>query len=104
MKDSDEPILSDGEEIKERWKSYFEKLMNLENERIRQVKEPGKEVQVAGIARQKIGKALKKTKRGKAVGTDDIQAEAWKVLGGKGLDCLTEVFANIMETERMPDA
>ena len=99
MKDSDERILLDGEEIKEQWKSYFEKLMNVENKRVRQVKEPGKEVQVAGITRQEVGRALKKMKRGIAVEPDDIPAEAWKVLGGKGLDSLTEVFANIMETE-----
>ena len=32
-------------------------------------------------------RVLKKIKKGKSVGPDDIPAEVWKVLGGVGLDC-----------------
>ena len=51
---SDGRILSDGEEVKERWMSYFEELLNMENKRDRCIVEPGKEVQVASIERQEV--------------------------------------------------
>ena len=77
--------------------------MNMENKRDRRIVEPGKEVRVASIERQEMERTLKKMKKGKAVGPDDISAEVWKVLGGVGLDCLMEVLRNVIGTERMPD-
>ena len=103
IKGSDGQILSDREEVKEQWMPYFEELINMENKRDRRIVEPGKEVQVASIKRQEMERALKKMKKGKAVGPDDIPAEVWKVLGGVGLYCLMKVLRNVMETERMPD-
>lgn len=43
-------------------------------------------------------KALQESKCGKAVGSDNIPVEAWKALG---VECLTEVFTNIMLKEEM---
>ncbi|XP_063612304.1 uncharacterized protein LOC134785798 [Penaeus indicus] len=44
---------------------------------------------------------MKRMKRGKAVGLDDIPVEAWKAVGRTAVEWLT-AFRKIMETEHMP--
>ena len=46
---------------------------------------------------------MKRMKHGKAVGPDDIPIEAWKVLGDRGVNLLTKLFNQILETEEMPE-
>ncbi|XP_063598226.1 uncharacterized protein LOC134774760 [Penaeus indicus] len=43
---------------------------------------------------------MKRMKRGKAIGPDDI---AWKAMGRTAVEWLTEVFRKNLETEHMPD-
>ena len=86
-----------------RWSTYFEQLMNVENERVEREIEPGMESQVPPIEREEIVAAMKKMKRGKAVGPDDIPIEAWKVLGEAGVDMLLEILTGIMQSETMPE-
>ena len=53
--------------------------------------------------KEEVTGAMKRVKKGKAVGPDDIPVEARKVLGRMGIEWLTAVFRKIMETEKMPD-
>ncbi|XP_042892171.1 uncharacterized protein LOC122266465 [Penaeus japonicus] len=53
-------------------------------------------VMVAGITQDKVNKALKKMKRGKALGPDNIPIEA-------GVGYLASLFNKILAGERMPD-
>ena len=85
--------------LKRKWKSYFKQLMNLENDRNERVVELGEETAVEEIKEEKIAAAMRRMKRGKAVGLDNISVEAWKVLGWLGV----EMFAKIMETEKIPN-
>ena len=103
IKNADGNILTDEGEIKERWRSYFENLMNIENERERRMIEPSKETEVPQVDEEEVKTAMKKMKRGKAVGTDNITIEAWRVIGGKGIEILTDVFRQVMTKEKMPD-
>ena len=41
--------------------------------------------------------------KGKAVGTDDIPVELWKMLGAEGADWLARLFNVILRTRKMPD-
>ena len=41
---------------------------------------------------------------GKAVGADEIPAEAWKCMGNLGIKMLCKFFNSIMNTEQMPSA
>ena len=103
IKGSDGTVLTEENEVRMRWGTYFEQLMNVENERVEREIEPGMESQVPPIEREEIVAAMKKMKRGKAVGPDDIPIEAWKVLGEAGVDMLLEILTGIMQSETMPE-
>lgn len=103
MKDGEGNVLADEDEIKERWRSYFEKLMNEENERIDRVIETGVETRVERVSEEEVKIALKGMKRGKAVGPDNIPVEAWRVLGRTGIECLTSILKEVMEKEEIPE-
>ena len=90
--------------MKERWKQYFNKLLNEENERRVREKQPDtneREGQEIGLDEVKI--TLKKMKNGKAVGPDDIPAEVWKCLGMAAVVFLTGLFNDILQLKKMPD-
>ncbi|XP_047502966.1 uncharacterized protein LOC125048346 [Penaeus chinensis] len=103
MKDANGVVLTDENDIKERWRTYFEQLMNVENDRIDSVIEARPEEVIDVITAEEVERALRKMKKGKATGPDDIPVEAWKVLGRTGVIILLEIFTTIMETEKMPD-
>ena len=54
------------------------------------------EREVNGEREEEVVAAMKRMKRGKAVGPDDIPTEVWKVMGTAAVEWLTEVFRNIM--------
>ena len=104
IKDKDGNVLTSEERVLRRWKEYFEKLMNEENEREqRSVNVEKVEKEVNRISKWEVKKALKRMKNGKAVGPDDIPVEAWKCLGEKAVNFLTSLFNDILEKEEMPD-
>ena len=84
MKNEVGQVLLDEEEIEERWRSYFKQLMNLESDRNERVVEPGEETAVEEIKEEEVAAAMRRMKRGKAVGPDNTNTsvEAWKILGG----------------------
>ena len=61
------------------------------------------EGEVAEITSDEVVEALQKMKSGKAVGPDNIPAEAWKCLGHMGVEMLRHLFNRILKTGRMPD-
>ena len=56
------------------------------------------------ISEEETDTALKGMKCGKAVGADEIPAEAWTYLGTFGIKMLCKLFNCIMNTEQMPSA
>ena len=104
IKDRNENVLTSEERVRERWKEYFEELMNEENDRERRVE--GIEIveqDIARISKDEVRKALNRMKKGKAVGPDDIPVEVWKCIGEMGLVFLTRLFNEIFESEMMPE-
>ena len=69
------------------WKEYFEDLMNQENDRKRSAVVVDHEVKA--FSEEEVRTAMKRMKRAKAVGPDNIPLEAWLYLGGG--DLLSEV-------------
>ena len=64
------------ETVLKRWKEYFEKLMNEENNkdpRTEKAKVVNEEVNCVG--RDKVKNALRRMKKGKAVGPDELPVE-----------------------------
>ena len=102
VKDEHGVVLRDQDKIRERWKEYFNTLLNEENPR--SVFEDGvaNEGLTPGISREEVKVALAKTKNGKAMGKDGIPVEAWKGLGEEGIDMLWELMQRIYEREEMP--
>ena len=97
-------MLTEEDDIKEGWRSYFDQLMNVESEIIQREVTARKEGRVwIVLGEEEVRKALSQMKKGKAVGPDDILVEAWRALEGKGVTWLTEILYRIMASEKMPD-
>nr|XP_049692389.1 uncharacterized protein LOC126053698 [Helicoverpa armigera] len=103
IKDESGKVLCKDEEIKERWKVYFEKLMNEENvwNGIHQEAQVNKGL-VREISMDEVERALGSMKNGKALGPDDIPAEVWKVLKKNGCMWLTLFFNKLLHEEVIP--
>ena len=103
IKDEREVVIRKERDILIRWKDYFEKLLNEENERlIRDDGEPNDQL-VREVTRQEVEMALKKMKDGKAIGPDGIPVEVWKALGREGVDMLLQLIREILEKEFIPE-
>ena len=92
------------EAVLKRWKEYFEKLMNEENDRDPRTEEA--EVvneEVNCVSREEVKSALRRMKKGKAVGPDELPVEVWKCMGEMGIKFLTRLFNRLLIGERMPE-
>ena len=64
------------EKMKQRWKVYFDNLLNHENPRERrETRTEGRERDVEDISGEEVKIGLRKMKKGKAQGLDDIPVE-----------------------------
>ena len=92
------------DESKERWGQYFNMLMNKDNQRVDTEERDPNQAMPRNISEEETDTALKGMKCGKAVGADEIPADAWKYLGNFGIKMLCKLFNCIMNTEQMPSA
>ena len=107
IKGEDGKVLVEEVEIRDRWRSYFSKLLNGEDEYSprdeRGVWEGHLSIgEYSRISKGEIEGALRRMKSGKAVGPDLIPIEVWKCLGEVGVNWLTELFNVIFKTVKMP--
>ena len=92
------------EAVLKRWKEYFEKVMNKENDRDPWTEKlEVKNEKVNCVSREEVKNALRRMKKGKAVGPDELPAEIWKCMGEMGIEFLTGLFNKILEGERIPE-
>jgi hypothetical protein len=89
IKDGTDRLLVKDEEIKDRWREYFDKLFNGENEgptlELDDLFDNTNRRFVRRIQEAEIGKALKKMKGGKAMSPDSIPIEVWRCLGARAI-------------------
>ncbi|CAN6336649.1 unnamed protein product [Urochloa humidicola] len=107
IKDGTDRVLVKDEEIKDRWREYFDKLFNGKNEG------PTLELDdsfddtnrrfVRRIQEAEIEEALKRMKGGKAMGPDGIPIEVWRCLGVRAIVWLTKLFNLIFRANKMPE-
>ena len=71
---------------------YFNMLMNKENQRVEAEERYPNQAMTRNISDEETESALKGLKCGKAVGADDIPAEAWKCIGNFGIKMLCKLF------------
>ncbi|XP_063540351.1 uncharacterized protein LOC134749358 [Cydia strobilella] len=85
VKDDAGKVITKDEAIKERWKVYFERLMNEENEWGRVLEHRLINMgAVKEICMDEVRTAVRSMKNGKSVGPDDIPGEVWKLLREDG--------------------
>ena len=103
IKDGHGIVLAEENEIKRRWETYFERLLNEENPRM--VFEDGipNEAVTSAVTRREVKQAVRKMKNGKAAGPDNIPVEVWKSLGEEGIDILWDLMQKIFNQEKMPE-
>ena len=88
------------EAVLKRWKEYFEKLMNEENNKEPRTEEP--EVvneEKNSVSREEVKNAVRRMKKNKAVGPDELPVEVWKCMGEMGIKFLTRLLMG----EQMPE-
>ena len=84
IKDRNGRILQDEEQIKNRWKEYFNILLNVENERGELDEVAKTEGPINQISREEIKEAMRKMKSEKAAGPSEVVIELIKAMGANG--------------------
>ena len=104
IKDENGNVMVNSEAVLKIWKEYFEKLMNEKNNRDPRTEEPEvvKE-EVNCVSRKEVKNAVRRMKKGKAVGPDELPVEVWKYMGKMGIEFLTRLFNRLLMGERMPE-
>jgi len=107
IKDEDHKVLVRDEEIKERWREYFDKLFNgsstqdLDDLTI-QCQDLNRNY-MRRISDSEVKEALKRIKSRKVIGLDRIPIEVWRYLGEVGMRWLTNLFNKICLTKKIPN-
>ena len=85
VKDEDQKVLVRDEEIKERWRHYFDKLFNgSSTQDLDDLIIPYQDMNhnyMHRISESEVKEALKRMKSRKAIGLDGIPIKVWKCLG-----------------------
>ena len=102
IKDRDGNILHRDEDIKRRWREYFEELLNNENEREELDEVPKVEGPVMELKETEVKRAISKMKNCKAPGPSEFQIEMIKALGREGEEWMKDLLRAIWEEEEMP--
>jgi hypothetical protein len=107
IKDEVNRVLVKDEEIKKRWRNYFDGLFNDGSESITPELDDSFDDTnrrlVRRIQETKVKEALKRMKGGKAMGPDDVPIEVWRCLGDMAIVWLTKLFNHIFWSDKMPD-
>jgi hypothetical protein len=107
IKDETDRLLIKDEDIKNRWREYFDKLFNkdsgsssieldissddLNRQFIRRIQE------------SEVKDVLKRMKEDKTIGPDEILIEVWRSFGDVTIVWLTKLFNFIFRSNKMPD-
>jgi hypothetical protein len=94
------------EEIKNRWRAYFDKLFNDESEKTAIELDDSIDTNrrfVRRIQESEVKEASKKMKTGKALGPNNIPTKVWRCLGDIAIVWLTKLFNTIFRSNKMPD-
>ena len=104
IKDENGNVMVNSEAVLKRWKEYFEKLMNEENSKEPRTEE--REVvneEVNCVSREEVKNAVRRMKKDKPAGPDELPVEVSKCMGEMGIEFLTRLFNRLLMGERMPE-
>lgn len=108
IKDKGQNLLVEPEAISERWKEYFEELLNsdgtTDDEFAEDIDQPREENQEQGpITVRELESAMKAMKNGKATGEDGIPVEIIKSAGLVAKMQLVDLFNAVFRMEQVPE-
>ena len=90
--------------MKQRYKEYFDNLLNQENPREgREMRTEETKSDMEDIFGKEVRTGLRKMEKGKSQRPDDIPVEAWIALGNKGVEFFVNFFNRLLRAEKMPD-
>ena len=100
-------LLTEPKEIEERWREYFEELLNVEDmeveeERNVEIQQEQHGEDLNEISIQEVKEALKKMRSGKAPGDDELPIELFKAAGEGCVEWLRNILNNVWKEERVP--
>ena len=101
IKDEDGCVLMEPDQIKRRWTDYIKCLYSDPDRKERPVIR--KQMTGQQITKEEIRHAMKKMKKGKAVGNDKIAFEMLEALGDFGLEKITEIANHVYDSEDVPN-
>ena len=95
VKDENGEILSEDDDIKKRWKEYFDMLLNTQNrrkvlDRVDKIEGP-----IETVSEEEVKQQLQKMKKGKATGPDELPIEVVKMMDELGVSWMTAVLRDI---------
>ena len=99
IKDKNGDVLFEVDKIIDRWKEYIEDLF-YDNRADNPIQDY---LQGPKIVKSEIESALKQMSKGKAVGVDNISAEALQALGDFGIEKLTELCNDMYKSAYIPE-
>ena len=97
--------LQKSEEKLGRWKSHFEKVLNVQNvveATVFEDLEDCSETDTPQVTREEVEQAVKKHQNDKAAGADEIVGELLKNGGEVMIDWLLEILQEVWRTKRVP--
>ena len=103
IKDKNGNMMVNSEAVLNRWKEYFEKLMNEENNRDPRTEEAEVVKEEINCVSREVKNAVRRMKKGKAVGPDELPVEVWKCIGEMGIKFSNRLFNRLLMGERMPE-
>ena len=103
IKDENGNVMLNSEAVLNIWKKYFEKLINEENNRDPRTEEPEVVNEEVNCVSREVKNALRRIKKGKAVGPDELPVEVWKCMRKMGIKFLTRIFNRLLMGKRMPE-
>ncbi|XP_059284900.1 uncharacterized protein LOC132038212 [Lycium ferocissimum] len=109
IKDEDGQMLVQETRIRQRWQSYFHELLNERGDRdivLGDLEHSDRHRDFGyyrSIKVKEVKGAVRRMRRGRATGPDEIPGEFWKNAGKVGLEWLTGLFNVIFKTTKMPE-
>lgn len=108
IKNEEGDILTEEVEIMNRWKEYFQKLLNTqvetqqenEEDQVSEEEERGNEEDK--ITKEELKEAINELKNGKAPGSDRITTEMIKYMGESGTQLCLKVLNTVWQEEKIP--
>ena len=98
IRDDDGAIKMVPAEVQERWRCYFEELLNMENPNVLEAY-PAVQGLIEAVTEHEVSLALKCMKDGKASGPSEVTSEMLKITGDPGSSMLCSVFNNALKND-----